>query len=129
MNLIAWLLSTLITPAAPVATGYAYHYRPQLMAQVAANRGLVLDRQVDGYASTPDCSHIGDRLYAVIAGEAVTLQQVDCSNSKDLPYQRRVLNLVVEVDWSLARRQGWATYAGAPGAGKARATVLGWGRR
>lgn len=120
-------------PRLPLA-GMAYHYHPypdpygRSMRQVAANRGLPLTPSVDGYASTPWCSHLGDNVIAIVAGERVVLQQVDCSGA-DVGHQRRVLDLVVEVDWSLAHGQGWTArdYGhGATGDGKAPATLIGW---
>jgi hypothetical protein len=111
-------------------TGQAYHYHPypdpygRSMRQVAARRGMRLDPAVDGYASTRDCGAIGRRLVAVIAGHRVVLQQIDCSNKGDWALQD-ALGDVVEVDWSLAHAQGWATYGGG-GLGRAPATVRGY---
>ena len=133
------LIAALLHPPAPtprlaltgaVRTGVALHYHPypdpygRSMRQVAAVRGMRLDPTVDGYAATADCGAIGRTLLAVIAGRRVRLQQIDCSDPRDLRHQL-TLRDVVEVDWSLAHAQGWATYGGG-GLGRAPATVLGF---
>lgn len=110
--------------------GVAYHYHPYpsplSMRRVAERRGIALDWAADGYASTSRCDRIGWYVLAVIAGRRVRVQQVDCSDPRDLAYQRRIGD-VIEVDYSLAAAQGWATYGGG-GSGHAPAVVLGYAR-
>lgn len=109
--------------APPLEAGWAFHYRPGLMRLVASVRHLGWRADVDGYASTRHCNWIGQIVTAVIDGQRVRLWQVDCSDPRDLSAQDQ-RGLVVEVDWSLAHLQGWATYNGDRGPGRARASLI-----
>ncbi len=112
-----------VAVAQPVAVGWAFEYKPGVMAAVARVRHMSLMPGV-AYISMMRCDTLGRLWRLSIAGEAVTGQQVDCSNPIDLAMQRR-MGLIVEVNYQLAHDQGWSIYNGDKGAGRARAVI--WG--
>lgn len=116
----------------PVVSGTAFHYHSGVFAQVARARGMTLDWGANGYASVPSCKYVDPRhpwyVSATVAGRPVRLQILDCSNPRDLPRQR-ARGLVLETDWWLAHQQGWATYSGDAGPGRARAQIWGYSQR
>jgi hypothetical protein len=107
----------------PLATGTAFHYRAGTFREVAANRGIALRSDVLGYASVPDCSHIGQLVLARVGREVGWWQVLDCSHPRDLPMQR-ARGLVIEVNYDAAERGGWAwRYDEGRGVGRTSAAI------
>ena len=133
MTALAAALALLSALGRPVAVGNAYHYRPGLFAEVAANRHMPLAwGRVDGFASTPSPAYVDAAHPWVVVVRwpdrtTERLQVVDYSNPRDLAAQRRK-GLVVEVDAATASRHHFNAYTTPPGAGHARVLVLGYGR-
>jgi hypothetical protein len=110
--------------AVPVESGIAKHYSPQVMERVAAKRGLTLPPGYAGFASSRECDYRGQKdammgrtVIASIAGSGpLRFMVADCSHPRDRKrhYAQR---LVIEVEYDVAARQGWARH------GKARATL------
>ncbi len=90
------------------------HYAPGVFAQVAANRGMRLRTDVDGYAAVLSCSHIGEIVKAQINGGPIERYQVlDCSAPQHRAAHIRQ-GLVIEVDYQSAVRNGFARLGRAP---------------
>jgi hypothetical protein len=101
--------------AVPVESGIAKHYDPGVFERVAAKRGLTLPPGYAGFASSRECDYrgrkdamMGRTVIASIAGSGpLRFLVADCSHPKDRARHYRQ-HLVIEVEYDVAARQGWA---------------------
>jgi len=110
--LASWLTAT---PEQEIA-GTIKYYDPGLMAQVAANRGIIPHKNLyfdwlkannlDGAISGMRYGDIGRRALLVVPGHIpLRVMIIDCEKQEE--YQRRVeQGDIAEVDWSIAARLG-----------------------
>jgi hypothetical protein len=97
-----------------VRSGQAVYYAPGLFKIVARNRGIKLREDVHGYAAVIDCGHIGRIIKARLnGGKLETFQVLDCSAPRDRARHQR-MNLVIEVDYDSAVRNGFVRRGRAP---------------
>jgi hypothetical protein len=116
MTLMACLLSQANSEAVGRIPAYqegkATYYSPGLMERVARRRGIELDG-MSGFATYPDCSYIGGRIWVSVLNPRTRLWSswsqkriVDCSQPRD--YERHVRTGLIEFSYQDAKRYGYA---------------------
>jgi hypothetical protein len=109
---IALAMMTPLSAGAQYQEGKATYYSPGLLEKVAARRGIALNGMT-GFATYPDCSKIGWRMWVSVLNPRTRLWSswsqkriVDCSQNVDR--ERHVRTGLVEFSWEDARRYGYA---------------------
>lgn len=107
----------LVTPGGTALSpqyGTAKYYRAGVMENVAVYRGLLRRGNIDGMASTPNCSNLGKVAFAAInGGHTERYLIVDCSGPRDRARHVRQ-GLIIEVDYQSAVRNHFHREGSAP---------------